>query len=466
MDLLPADRSIGNRRVFGRLVPVFFPPLPPPLGMAPSFAERRVLQPNAREELAEFVNEPFYAPLSARLASREAGAQLDGEQERRLESFRANKTALQTELKARLYTLRESDPAARRQALEAFAREQTPQLIELERTAEDLRSELARATDAGNAFRPGNLARSGSSPAEGLADPTALLRWAVFYSPGLSSAQRRLVREILIELGDPAPEPGPAGRGAGWMFFSPETARVSLPSPLPADVADKIAEYETTKNALKRELRNALGAPDLPAAPVNRAQVLQTLARSQAPRIAATEALAEEIRRGLQGSIRDSLGVPRLPPLPANLEERIDAYRKNKLDLQKELLAQVHGIAGREAGAGTPAGQDRLRQTIAAFTRDHAARYAALEKEKEGIRAELARLGGDRTAETAPGPAADGLIKNFTDSFQQYERWRLYYEYRIAVFEPGLSPEQRRLLFDAGIEKLALPLPGGTLQSF
>ena len=151
LDLLPADRSIGNRRVFGRLVPVFFPPQPPPLGMAPSFAERRVLQLNAPEELAGFVNEPFYAPLSARLASREAGAQLDGEQERRLESFRANKTALQTELKARLYTLRESDPAARRQALEAFAREQTPQLIELERTAEDLRSELARATDAGNA---------------------------------------------------------------------------------------------------------------------------------------------------------------------------------------------------------------------------------------------------------------------------------------------------------------------------
>ena len=26
---------------------------------------------------------------------------------------------------------------------------------------------------------------------------------------------------------------------------------------------------------------------------------------------------------------------------------------------------------------------------------------------------------------------------------------------------PGLSPEQRRLLYDAAIEELALPLPGG-----
>ncbi|HZL45735.1 MAG TPA: hypothetical protein VFC28_05865, partial [Opitutaceae bacterium] len=104
LDYLPADRSPGDMRGLGRLVRVFFPPLPPPLGMALLPAAPRVVQLNAPEELARFVNEPFYAPLSARLASREAGAQLDGEQERRLESFRANKTALQTELKARLYT--------------------------------------------------------------------------------------------------------------------------------------------------------------------------------------------------------------------------------------------------------------------------------------------------------------------------------------------------------------------------
>jgi hypothetical protein len=29
---------------------------------------------------------------------------------------------------------------------------------------------------------------------------------------------------------------------------------------------------------------------------------------------------------------------------------------------------------------------------------------------------------------------------------------------------PGLSPEQRRLLFDAAVEKLALPLPGGEVS--
>jgi hypothetical protein len=38
-------------------------------------------------------------------------------------------------------------------------------------------------------------------------------------------------------------------------------------------------------------------------------------------------------------------------------------------------------------------------------------------------------------------------------------------EYRTAVFEPGLSPEQRRLLFDGVVERLDLPLPRGDPQA-
>ena len=40
----------------------------------------------------------------------------------------------------------------------------------------------------------------------------------------------------------------------------------------------------------------------------------------------------------------------------------------------------------------------------------------------------------------------------------------VYREYRLALFQPGLSPEQRRLLFDRVVEKLELPLPRGELQ--
>jgi hypothetical protein len=32
-------------------------------------------------------------------------------------------------------------------------------------------------------------------------------------------------------------------------------------------------------------------------------------------------------------------------------------------------------------------------------------------------------------------------------------------DYRLALFEPGLSPGQRRLLFDLAVEEFHLPLP-------
>ena len=61
------------------------------------------------------------------------------------------------------------------------------------------------------------------------------------------------------------------------------------------------------------------------------------------------------------------------------------------------------------------------------------------------------------------GPYADVLSKNFSEALQQLETWRSYRNYQIAVFEPGLSPEQRRLLFDLALEKLSLPLPAGEI---
>ena len=61
------------------------------------------------------------------------------------------------------------------------------------------------------------------------------------------------------------------------------------------------------------------------------------------------------------------------------------------------------------------------------------------------------------------GPFADVLSQNFAEALRQLEIWRNYSDYQVAVFEPGLSPEQRRLLFDLAVEKLALPLPAGEI---
>jgi hypothetical protein len=53
------------------------------------------------------------------------------------------------------------------------------------------------------------------------------------------------------------------------------------------------------------------------------------------------------------------------------------------------------------------------------------------------------------------------LLEEFENSRQEQEVWERYRDYQTAVLLPGLSPEQRRLLFAAAVEKLALPLPAG-----
>lgn len=418
-------------------------------------AKESELKLDAPGELAAFVNEPFYAPLATRLTSPAPEDQLSAREKQQLANYRASKTALQSELLARLYTLKEVDRAARILILEAFAREQMPGLVELERIAERLRRDFIRVSRNGGADDPIRPAQ------ETLATQFARLRTAVFFDDSLSPAFRRFLREIIIEMDETAR--GKKFIGGVWDFFSPDTARVQWPSPLPTELAAKVSDYEQAKNALKNELRDLLCAAGPTIMTTSRSQALETMAASEAPRIAVLEQLAEEIRRGLQELTIDPLQAPHLPSLPPGMEDRIAAYRKEKLALQKALLTQVHQAGNPEAPRDPAAAPEKVRQTIDAFTRDHAARYAALEREKEDIRNALARAAAVSRKQHAGHPA-DRLLQEFADSFQQFELWRLYYEYRIAVYQPGLSPEQRRLLFDNAMEKLELPLPGGTLE--
>src|SRR5437762_2339933 len=104
------------------------------------------------------------------------------------------------------------------------------------------------------------------------------------------------------------------------------------------------------------------------------------------------------IRRGL--AVRnDPARRPDLPPLPPELDARIVAYRTEKLALQKALLAKVEEVGrdppastrmtdkhGRVTDKSAALQQEKIRDAIAAYTRDNAVRYAALEKNKEAIR--------------------------------------------------------------------------------
>ena len=447
----PRPLGLGPR--LGPSYPVFFPPAPPPLGTLPEIADPGDLRPVPPAELAPFAYEAFYAPLSACLASPDPRDWLTDRQKQQVEAYRASKAALQAELLARLYTLREVDASSRLQDLQSFAREQTPRLVELEKTAEQLRLDLIGRGNGESGIGPVIHDKFIMTAEE--------MKAAVFYGRGLSPAQRRLLREMVLETPDGAPVKTPPGPDGGWLFFTPDTARVQLPPGLPAELAAKVSAYERTKNALKIELRAAISESGGSGSTDAR---VQELAVRQEPQFVGLESLAEDIRRRLQGLIADPLRAPRLPLLPPELEERIAAYRKAKLDLQKALLARVQGITGQAPAADSAAMQEKVQQAIALFTRENAPRYAGLEKAKEEIRRDLAHVAAASPSGAGNDQSSDRLLRNFTDSLQQHELWRLYYEYRIAVFEPGLSPEQRRLLFANAVERLALPPPSGASQ--
>ena len=444
--------------------PFFFPPDPPPLG-----AELRLFHPPATRspapaEGAAFVNELFYPILCLRLAAEDLPKRL----QTGLDAYRTAKTGLQNELRSRIARLKGADAGVRQQDLAEFSPVQTPRIAELEATAAQLRSDLQRgglyAFFAGrgdwNEYRSWRLAAgSNEQPRpDTLQMEFEVMRAAVCYQDGLSPAQRRLVREIAMELqaeirqSEAAAQPA---RDTSLIFFLPETARIRLPADLPADLAAKVATFLTVKTALKAELRAALCNWDARKSE-ERTQALAQLAAKQAPRIAALDEMAEDIRRGL-AEVANMPGPPAPPALPAELEARISTYRGHKLELLKALHAM---LASPDSSIRPPAKPNRVQEQVAAFNRENTARFAELKSERDGIREALAQ------SMRAQGTARDqksinDLLEEFENSRQQQEVWDRYRDYQSAVLMPGLSPEQRRLLYDAAIEELALPLPGG-----
>src|SRR5687768_1459840 len=317
-------------------VPVFFPPNPPPLGRP----VQRGLPPGGRfpapPELAQYVSEFFYPPLGTRLATKGLSDKL----RTRLDAYRAAKLGLQNELRAELERLRGADPADRLETLNALARRQNPKIAELEKTAEQLRRDLVTGENNWSAVRQWHLGdkhRRGFSPLE----IAQVMRAYAFYDHHLLPAQRRLLREIAIELVFAAENTAAATAAQPFLFFPPEPARVLLPDDLPAEVAQKVAAYQTKKSALKKELYDKVHAADGAAFAFLRGSPLKALAEKQASRLAELDTLAEEIRRGLSQA-----PPPRADrsPLPADLDARVATLIASYQSAQAEAGAKIDAI--------------------------------------------------------------------------------------------------------------------------
>jgi hypothetical protein len=101
---------------------------------------------------------------------------------------------------------------------------------------------------------------------------------------------------------------------------------------------------------------------------------------------------------------------PDLTALPAPLAARVTAYETEKTALQGALAARIKAEGPEE----------NIHQAIDTFNSENSARIAALNRDAEGIRSELAHL-----AEAAPHPFAgqsvDTLVRQFNERVQEIE---------------------------------------------
>jgi hypothetical protein len=466
-----ASHYLNNPRANNEPVVFFFPPVPPPLGSEVPLADPLATGPAAPAGLAPFVNEVFYPLLASRLANGALSAPL----RQRLEEYRATKLALQNELRTRLAAAGELEPGARERQLAGFATEQTPRIVALEVAAESLRTDLRRTgllglPDSDNDWLEVMIERVAAGAASGSnrRPPRAeILRGAAFFQEGLSVEQRHLLREAaLAEEAETTDAPG-----ARMLRFTPAGSQVRLDPTLPPLLQQKIGYYTSAKAALQHELTAVL--QDLPPSPGAHADTARRLAAAQAPRFAALDAIAEEIRRDL-AAVPSAPGISVAPSLPAELTTRITLYRNHKLEALRTLHAMLIPDARSAPGEGgtryvapdgssLPAGRAaKIQQSVAEFDRTQAGLVAALNKEKAAIRASLAEHMRSRGA-PQDRKSVDDLLREFENARQQQELWEKFRDYQAAVLLPGLSPAQRRLLFDGAIVQLGLPLPAGTV---
>jgi hypothetical protein len=459
-------------------LPVFFPPEPPPLDLATSRAasSRYGGLRAASSELSAYVCEPFYSVLAARLDRDElSSARRDS-----LHRYHDEKSLLQHNLRTELAYILQQPPAARDQLLAALARQQDPAIHALEQRAEDIRSDLFKSSYAWDAARKPPITDT-AKPSNQPDDVARVMLGAAFFQHGLSAPQRTLLREIAIEVTSAGPSVAAATAAQPYVFFSPGPSRVRFPPDLSDAVAAKLAAFQTRKSALRKELYDTIYREDATWWGMVRTSRFRSLAEKQAPEFAALETLAEEIRRELPPPPAPRPPQP-LVALPPALVDRIDALLQRQSSDQRVLNAPFEQLRASdsllfmltvfnpETGryelkrrsriyAGSAKASERVNAHIETLLAAYDQLDAALTTERNAIcRDVTAQLHTEDPARINLA-LADGVRV----VLEQRNATGLR-DYQQAVFEPGLSPAQRRLLFDHALEELDLPLPGGIWQ--
>lgn len=468
----------------------FFPPEVPVFGeaIADEPPPDRLVRISAPIELADFVNEYFYPALGTRRFDQALGRRLDLQ----VDEYRSARSFLLNELADQLAALQSVDEATRTGRLQAFAAEQNPRIQALEDEAEQLRRALidGRLLDRSadwNRSRKWILGQTRflREVLEREAE-FQIVRAAAFFQDGLLPEQRGLLLELAIDLRQRArasrPVPPPKTDDASAMFFSPALSRLRLPSKPPPELVARVGRFNRDKAALKDELRETVFAHDK-SSPEDRLKAFTELAARQWPRFAPLEALAEEIRIGLAAIPPPRLAAP--PHVPPQLLRRIKQYMTDRQafinDFNQALQAALAKIAPPPSDRNLTADERvQLARQLAderVAVREKAAkdfheatqtRFKMMRQEFDQIQISLSLVAAAQfDPETGKPLTPDTLLRSYSVAMRKFDTYGreevIYRGYRTAMLTPGLSPEQRRLLFGAAQVGLAQPLPLGEL---
>jgi hypothetical protein len=432
---------------------VFVPPPPPPLdGLLAEPGEAA-----CPASLIPLLGESFFMPA----ASAQMRGMLSERQVTRLVDYHRTREELLAALRAKLSDMSPLPPAARARLLGEFATAQAPALQKLESDAEFIRDETSNLDD-GRAL----LARRDSAPTDAASGRqsyyAALL--AAQFQPGLSIEQRQLLLAVAYE----AAAPNQTG-GSPAAFFLPATSRVSWPrDPAPA-LAAALQAFSRERAALVNELIQSVTTVPAKTSRGELRKRYTALAALQAPRFASLHNLAEEIRTLAAESFpADDAAEANLPPDlvlrvgPVLIRQlAFEAATKRRMEELSAEFAPVQFRLGRHAegpviepAPGTEASApatalagalQKANQWLAAGHRELAPPVLAAHAEIRHYRETL------EPAEAAP---LDELTASIVRIFIAQHNHRRFADYRAAVLMPGLSPAQRRLLFNAALRDL------------
>lgn len=435
---------------------VLLPPMPP------SLAETQPDLPPLSYPaiLADYAGEPFFMAFGQLYFQRLLKPVLI----ERIEKYRRKRDAIVVELRTKLTNAESLNPNERHRLLGIASASQQEGLNALEAEAEAIRRDLA-SFDRGKA-----LAKRRDSEAT---DKTPGLRsyltslFAAHYDDGLSVDQRQLLHEIALH--SLLTSSGQPHQGA---FFLPASARLQWPR-LPATASNTLERFNALKTLLRDELIKTILSVSRSQRdakhPLNHSRV----AASQAPQFAELERLAEELR--LSAAELPHPDQPKASEYPHDLVLMLANAMAAKSNFRHTSSRTIHELNREFAPAKFKVVIRQNQPTIEQLIDNkgnaedpspdvaHSDRLTAVnlqlldEHQELTAKLEVARLAVSRYRESLSDPNAPSvsqLSASIVRSHEHRENWHRFADYRTAVLTPGLSPAQRRLLFNAALRDL------------